>query len=130
MNKLRFCFSKGEDVKYIGHLDLIEVFDRAFRRAKMPLSFSSGFNPRPKLTFAHPLAVGITSIGEVGEIELENHMDPADFIAKMNNALPQGIRILSAEYVEETKSLMAQVVSSEYKVSLIGKELTDEALNS
>ena len=99
MNKLRFYFSKEPSVKYVGHLDLIEVFDRAFRRAKMPLSFSEGFNPRPKLSFAHPLAVGISSVGEIGEIELDEKIQIIEFINKMNESLPSGIRILNADYV-------------------------------
>ena len=130
MNKLRFYFSKEPSVKYVGHLDLIEVFDRAFRRAKMPLTFSEGFNPRPKLSFAHPLAVGISSIGEIGEIELEDKVEIADFINRMNEALPSGIRILSADYVEEKKALMALVTSAEYKIELEGEKLSEEALKA
>ena len=130
MNKLRFYFSKEPSVKYVGHLDLIEVFDRAFRRAKMPLTFSEGFNPRPKLSIAHPLAVGISSIGEIGEIELEDKVEIADFINRMNEALPSGIRILSADYVEEKKALMALVTSAEYKIELEGEKLSEEALKA
>jgi len=129
MNKLRFYFSKEPSIKYVGHLDLIEVFDRTFRRAKMPLVFSEGFNPRPKLSFAHPLAVGISSIGEIGEIELESIIEIADFINRMNDALPAGIRILSAEYVDGSKSLMSLVSSAEYKIELEGETLTEQALN-
>jgi len=130
MNKLRFYFSKEPSVKYVGHLDLIEVFDRAFRRAKMPLVFSEGFNPRPKLTFAHPLAVGISSVAEIGEIELEDKVEIEEFINKMNSSLPSGVRILSAEYIESNKSLMALVTSAEYKIELEGEKLSEEALNA
>lgn len=118
MYKLRFYFSKADEVKYVGHLDTIELFDRAFRRAKLPISFSEGFNPRPKLTFAHPLAVGISSNGEIGEIELEQKMDENDFIKKLNDALPTPIRIIGAEYVEEKKSLMSLVKSAEYTLQI------------
>ncbi len=128
MNKLRFIFTKGDDVKYIGHLDLIEVFDRAFRRSKVPLSFSGGFNPRPKLTFAHPLAAGIMSIYELAEVELETHIEENDFIEKMNMSLPGAIRVLKAYYVDDKKALMAQVVSSEYKVILEGEGITKDVL--
>jgi len=130
MNRLRFYFSKEPSVKYVGHLDLIEVFDRAFRRAKMPLTFSEGFNPRPKLSFAHPLAVGISSIAEIGEIELENNVEINEFINRMNDSLPSGIRILSAEYIESNKSLMSLVTSAEYKIELEGETLTEKELNA
>ena len=118
MYKLRFYFSKADEVKYVGHLDTIELFDRAFRRAKLPISFSEGFNPRPKLTFAHPLAVGISSNEEIGEVELSEKILKQDFISKLNNALPNPIRIINAEYVEEKKSLMSLVKSAEYTLQI------------
>jgi len=118
MVKLRFYFSKADEVKYVGHLDTIELFDRAFRRAKLPISFSEGFNPRPKLTFAHPLAVGISSNEEIGEVELAEKISEQDFISRLNNALPNPIRIIKSEYVEEKKSLMSLVKSAEYTLQI------------
>jgi len=118
MYKLRFYFSKADEVKYVGHLDTIELFDRAFRRAKLPISFSEGFNPRPKLSFAHPLAVGISSNGEIGEIELVEKMAELDFMTKLNNVLPNPIRIIKVEYTDEKKSLMSLVKSAEYTIQI------------
>lgn len=133
MYKLRFYFSKNDEVKYVGHLDTIELFDRAFRRAKLPIAFSEGFNPRPKLAFAHPLAVGISSNGEIGEVELATKIPEEEFVIKLNNALPQPIRIQKAEYTEEKKSLMSLVTSATYTIKIeeeaITVELIDEMLN-
>lgn len=92
------------------------------------MTFSEGFNPRPKLSFAHPLAVGISSVGEIGEIEIEDKIGINEFINKMNEVLPAGIRIFSASYVEEKKALMTLVTSAEYKIELEGKKLSEEAL--
>ena len=128
--KLRFYFSKADEVKYVGHLDTIELFDRAFRRAKLPISFSEGFNPRPKLTFAHPLAVGISSNGEIGEIELSEKMSERDFIVRLNDALPGPIRITKAEYIEEKKSLMSLVKSAEYTIKIDEDEITGEQIEN
>lgn len=116
--KLRFYFSKADEVKYVGHLDMIELFDRAFRRASLPIAFSEGFNPRPKLSFAHPLAVGISSNGEIGEVELSEKMVIEDFVSRLNNSLPVSIRILAAEYTEEKKSLMSLVKSADYTIKI------------
>lgn len=133
MYKLRFYFSKNDEVKYVGHLDTIELFDRAFRRAKLPIAFSEGFNPRPKLAFAHPLAVGISSNGEIGEVELSIKIPEEEFVIKLNHALPQPIRIQKAEYTEEKKSLMSLVTSAIYTIKIeeeaITVELIDEMLN-
>ena len=133
MFKLRFYFSKADEVKYVGHLDTIELFDRALRRAKLPISFSEGFNPRPKLTFAHPLAVGISSNGEIAEVELAENISEQDFITKLNNALPNPIRIIKAEYVVEKKSLMSLVKSAEYTLQIgdefVSSDKIEEMLN-
>lgn len=116
--KLRFYFSKADEVKYVGHLDMIELFDRAFRRARLPIAFSEGFNPRPKLSFAHPLAVGISSNGEIGEVELSEEMAIEDFVSRLNASLPIPIRILGAEYTEDKKSLMSLVKSADYTIKI------------
>lgn len=133
MYKLRFYFSKADEVKYVGHLDTIELFDRAFRRAKLPISFSEGFNPRPKLTFAHPLAVGISSNEEIGEVELAEKISEQVFTSKLNDALPNPIRIIKAEYVEEKKSLMSLVKSAEYTLQIdddfVSSDNIEETLN-
>lgn len=97
---------------------MIEVFDRAFRRARLPISFSEGFNPRPKLSFAHPLAVGISSNGEIGEVELTERLEAEDFINRLNTALPIPIRILNAEYTDEKKSLMSLVKAADYTIQI------------
>jgi len=130
MYKLRFYFSKADEVKYVGHLDTIELFDRAFRRAKLPISFSEGFNPRPKLTFAHPLAVGISSNGEIGEIELTEKILEEEFINRLNEALPIPVRIIKAEYIEEKKSLMSLVKSAEYTIQIQDEVITPEKVEN
>ena len=130
MYKLRFYFSKADEVKYVGHLDTIELFDRAFRRAKLPISFSEGFNPRPKLAFAHPLAVGISSNEEIGEVELTEKMPESEFITKLNDSLPKPIRIVKAEYSEEKKSLMSLVKSAEYTLQIEDEFVTNDNIEA
>jgi len=69
--RLRITFAKGETLKYISHLDLARAWERALRRAGVPLAYSQGFNPRPKMAFAAALPVGYTATAEMVDILLE-----------------------------------------------------------
>ena len=72
-------YTKGEKVKYISHLDFMRLVQRALRRAEIPVAYSKGFNPHPRLSFASALAVGTTSDGEYLDIILEKEMDPKPY---------------------------------------------------
>ena len=87
------CFEKKGIAKYISHLDFQRTISRAIRRARLPLSYSQGFNPHPKLSFAAPLPVGSSSECEMFEAELEFEVNENIFLEKLNNALPSCIRI-------------------------------------
>ena len=69
--KIIAAFEKTKEISYTSHLDVQRTLQRAFRRANLPLAFSKGFNPHPKLSFATALATGYTSAGEWLEVELE-----------------------------------------------------------
>lgn len=118
---LRVKFTKESYLKYISHLDLMRLFNRAFRRANIPIKYSEGFNPQPRFSIAHPLSLGIESIGEYMDIELEDKIPVEVFIENMNQVLPKGIRIIKGKYVDDKASLSSQVEWSHYKVSLVAK---------
>lgn len=131
MSKLRIRFSKLEQVKYISHLDVVRTFERAVRRADIPISYSQGFNPRPKMSFGLPLSVGLTSVAEYAEFDMEKEIPIKEIIDRMNNALPKGFRFISANYSEDKSSLMAMVDASSYQVFVqegISKEFAEEAI--
>ena len=110
-------FSKGERVKYISHLDLMRTLQRALRRAKIPVAFSQGFNPHPRLAFASALPVGMTSEGEYMDILLEQDLAPDEFCNRMNEVLPLGIQMLEAIKVSnKTPSLMNMVERADYLI--------------
>lgn len=94
MNKIRMKFTKGEQVKYISHLDLMRTFYRAFRRAGLSVAYSQGFNPHPVVSFALPLAVGATSEAEYMDVELEKDLESNVIINKLNHVLPEGIKVI------------------------------------
>jgi radical SAM-linked protein len=117
MQRLRLTFSRGEELKYISHLDLMRLWQRALRRADIPLVYSQGFSPHPRLSLAAPLAVGVTSGGELIDIFLERRVSPHFFMKVVREQLPRGIDI--SEVVEVglgLPSLQSQVRSAEYRV--------------
>ena len=76
--RLRLRFSKGEQLKYISHLDLARAWERAFRRAGLPVAHSQGFNPRPRLQIAAALPVGVTGRAEYLDVWLTEALVPED----------------------------------------------------
>ena len=117
--RLRITFAKGEEIKYISHLDLMRLWERALRRAQVPLAYSQGFNPRPRFSMAAALAVGLTSRGEVMDIVLERHISPYNFANSLAPHLPPGLELLSVEVVyPKLPSLQSQVRVAEYRVTV------------
>lgn len=130
MIKIRGKFIKEKHLKYIGHLDMMRLFDRAFRRSNIPILYSQGFNPQPKISFATALPLGVESYGEYFDVELKEKMDIIKFVHNLNNELPDCIKILKAVYVEDKKSVMALIRWSTYiaEVKLINKMSKQELI--
>jgi len=117
MYKILVKFTKQDRMKFLSHLELIRVIERALRRADIPLKFSQGFNPHPKISFAAPLAVGVSSEGEYLTIELEEHIDAKEFEDRLNKVLPEGIKFVKSKYIDiKSKSLMSIVEDATYIV--------------
>lgn len=116
---VRVKYEKNEEVKYVGHLDTMRTFMRCLKRTSIPLAYSKGFNPRIQISFALPLGVGITSESEYFDLELEEKMNIDLFVGELNSTLPDGFRILSAYYPENTKnSLMSLVKEAVYEIKI------------
>lgn len=116
MIRLIFSFARGEELKYLSHLDLIRLFIRALRRAGIAADFSRGITPRPRLSLAVPLPVGVTAGGEYGEIFLKESISPKQFVENLNLQLPPGIFINGARETEiEARSLGALIDCASYR---------------
>lgn len=116
-SRYQLTFSKGEEVKYISHLDLMRSLERALRRADLPLDYSLGFNPRPKISIAAPLAVGVTGTAELMDVTLYRPVDPQNLLERLNASLPGGVRILAAGNVPlDAPSLQSLVRAAVYEV--------------
>ena len=119
MQRLRLKFSRGEELKFLSHLDLMRLWERALRRAKFPLAYSEGFTPHPQIALAAPLAVGVTSQAELMDVFLSRWVPPHSFIAQVAEQLPHGIDLLEAWAVGlNVPSLQSQVRFVEYKVEV------------
>jgi len=106
-------FAKGGKMKYIGHLDLLKIFQAAIRRAKLPIAYSMGFNPHQRLSFALPLPVGMDSVCEYMELLLD---EPSDVMV-LDAQLPEGLRLLSAyEVPEKAPRPAAAVTAADYRL--------------
>lgn len=117
MYKIRIRFSKKDFMVFISHLDLMRTIERAIRRANIPLSFSKGFNPRPKISFATALALGVASDGEYMDMEIDEKIDLDLLEKRINNQLPKGLKVLKCKYVDiKSKALMAAVEYSTYMI--------------
>lgn len=127
MNNIRVRFTRGEEVKYISHLDLMKVFERALRRTGIPVAYSQGFNPHPQMVFGLPLSVGVTSEAEYADFELSQEVSPSEFIKRLNGELPGGIRIMEAVVRNSRENIMASIVGAEYKITVFLKESSELA---
>ncbi|CAA7599427.1 Domain of unknown function DUF2344 [Acididesulfobacillus acetoxydans] len=115
--RLRIAYSKMEAAKFIAHLDLARVFERAMRRAQIPVAYSEGFNPHPKISFGSALAVGVEGQKEYVDIELRQEMDIREILGRLQEQLPSGIRLLEGSVVAPgSKALMAILNSAGYLI--------------
>ena len=127
--RIRITFAKLGALRYTGHLDLHKLWERAARRAELPLAYSQGFHPQPKIYIAAALPLGFSSRCEVMDMRLERDISLDGLREKLQNTLPPGIQVLKVESAEEcVPALQTQVVSAEYEVTLTepidGSDLT------
>jgi len=116
--KIRLKFKKVGEMRFLSHLELAHLFYRASKRAGLPLCFSEGFHPMPKIVFATALPVGMESLTEVVDMECDAKITPPEVAEKLNRTLPPGIEIKEAEEVPLFFHLSSLHDSSVYWVPL------------
>lgn len=117
--KIRFQFTKLGQMRFISHLDLQHLFERAARRAGIQLAYSEGFNPSPKIALASALALFMQSEAEIGEMELAEAIDINQFVSRMNETLPKEIQISSAKITGSQTSLASQIGRAKYRATAV-----------
>lgn len=118
--RLRITFSKQGALRYTGHLDLHKIWERAARRAQLPLTYSQGFHPHPQIQLAAALPLGFSSRCEVVDLKLNETLPLEGLVERIQGAVPSGLRILSVDSVDErAPALQTQVLSAEFEVELL-----------
>ena len=117
-NKFRLEYEKGEDVKFISHLDLIRIFERSFKRAEINIAYTQGFHPHPRISFGPPLSLGFTSNSEFIDIHCYDN-NISELISSLNKALPSGLKIKNAiKLFGKVVSLASVITRANYSVKL------------
>src|SRR5699024_2919161 len=103
-------------MKYIGHLDVMRYFQKAMRRAEIPIAFTQGFSPHMIMSFANPLGVGLTSDGEYFDIELKEPISSEDAVRQLNEAMVDGMEVVSFVQIPDEKKAtgMAIIEAADY----------------
>ena len=110
--KVRIKFSKRGPSRFLGHLDVMRYFQKAVRRAGIPVAFSAGFRPHMIMSFAAPLGLGIASDGEYFDMELSREMSSRELLCRLNEALNEGFQALSAKKTPEGKKHNAMALTA------------------
>lgn len=119
MQRLRIKFSRGEEIKFISHLDIVRLWQRAFNRAGIEIAYSTGFTPHPRISLAAPLPLGVTSEAELMDIVIIKGVAPQFFVSALNQQLPLGLRVDKVFPISpDLPSLQSQINQAEYKVEL------------
>lgn len=115
---LRLKYKKEGNMKFLSHLELIKTIERVFRRMHLPMVFSKGFSPKPKINYAAPLPVGVSSECDYLDVELLEKIDVNHFIKTHEKFMPKGLVFLEGKYYKSTKSLMSMVTDSAYEIEM------------
>ncbi len=129
--RLLMQFQKKEEVKYISHLDMQRLFQRALRRAKLPCAYSQGFNPHLLISFACALPVGVCSNAEYVEVQLEKFVPPMECMKRLNEVLPIGVKVVNAVEPEDSyPNVGSVIILAEYTLTPESNEDCSQTLKS
>lgn len=122
MPYLRLKINKINNLRFLSHLEMQKLLERSLRRIGVPMKYSEGFNPHTNISFAAPLPVGIASVYEIVDIEILEEIDVDELLNKQQKYLPRDFLILGAKIIFDKSSLMADVVLSDYEITIDGME--------
>jgi radical SAM-linked protein len=118
--RIRITFAKTSDMRYTGHLDLHRAWERLIRRARLPLAYTQGFSPHPRINLASALPLGFTGEAEVVDIWLEQDLPPDKITTTLRQAAPPGMRIERVEMIDErSPTLQTMLEASEFVITLL-----------
>jgi len=114
--RLRIKYAKTEELRFASHLDLTRVFQRSIRRARLPVAYSEGFSPHPRVSFGPPLPLGVAGDGEYLDVSIE--AKPREgWLERLNSTFPPGVRALDARMIPaQGPSLISLLNAAKYKI--------------
>ncbi len=122
MIRVRVNFDKTESMRFIGHLDLYRAWERALRRARLPLAYSQGFKPHPRIQIAAALPLGFTSSNDLMDIWLDEEIPLSQLHSQIQSVLPPGLRLNHLTEVPlHQPALQSMLIASEYEITLLEK---------
>lgn len=131
--RVRVRFYKQEPLQYIGHLDVMRYFQKAVRRAGLPVKFSGGFSPHILITFASPLGVGKISRSEYFDLDLSEYVPCEEILARLHSVTVPALGVSDAAYVEESKKAngMRVIAAASYRITWpgSGNGISDEQIS-
>jgi radical SAM-linked protein len=131
---VRVRFAKRGKVRFISHRDVARAFERAFRVEQLPLAFTEGFSPRPKVSFGLALSVGHESDAEYLDVELTEPVDPAALAERLTPAVPEGMPVTGAvRLIERAPALQESITEVQYRVATLdghGRSVPEEVLGA
>lgn len=128
--KIRVKFAKTGKLRWTSHRDMARMWERAFRRTNLPLAYSVGFSPRPKVSFGLALSTGHESVAEYLDLELDpsrvDGLEIAELPARLTAALPAGVDVLAAAVIDDrADSLQHEVTSCRFEIVAAGATITE-----
>jgi len=129
MSRVMLRLRKGDEVKYLSHLDVMRTFEFALRRARIPVSYSEGFNPRPRMSFGSAVGVGVTSDDERIVVEMASAVDACEVGDRLSSKLPAGLDVLGAESIQDgVKSPLSELNASRFRIEFLCEETCDRLM--
>jgi radical SAM-linked protein len=128
--RIRVQFAKTGKIRWTSHRDVARMWERAFRRTDLPLAYSVGFSPRPKVSFGLALSTGHESVAEYLDLELDpakvEGLEVSELPARLSAALPDGIDVITARVIDDRRdSLQHEVTSSVFEITAAGAALSE-----
>ena len=129
--KKRVYFDKFGEMKFISHLDLLRFFDRLLKKSQIPVKYSQGFHPRPKMSFGSPVSLGTEAYDEMMDFELETPMSNEEVFKRLNSSNVVGFKVNKVEEVPKKSSIMEEYTVMIYEIEGSEEDISklEELLN-
>lgn len=114
--KKRVYFDKYGEMKFISHLDLLRFFERLFNKAEIPVKYSEGFHPRPKMSFGSPISLGTEAYNEIMDFETDTEISNEEVVKRLNESAVLGFKVNKVEEVPRKSSIMEEFTNMLYTV--------------